>query len=136
MLRRWARRYSPRVIDFSHRAFHNLGPTDADALPAGLQPQLLPDEVLVLAFDNARDAVVFTNKRVICISVEGLAGRKKHHASVPLCRVAAWSVVTLGSVQDESGLDVWLDGFGQLRLEFRAGVDVLAVGQQLAGHLL
>jgi hypothetical protein len=42
------------------------------------------DEQIIQAFKGIRDGVVFTNKRIIAINIQGLTGKKKgfHHLAL------------------------------------------------------
>src|SRR5215213_11148034 len=60
-----------RVIDFQTGTFVKLGPIDPQALAAELQPLLIPGEQVHLAFKGIRDSLVFTDKRLISINVQG-----------------------------------------------------------------
>ena len=61
---------------FQNGAFFKLGPADPQPIAAELAPILVDGEQVYLCFKGMRDHVVFTNKRLIAVSVQGLTGKK------------------------------------------------------------
>ena len=49
---------------------------------------------VVSSYSSMRDYVVFTNKRVISVNVQGLTGKKKDFTSLPYSKVQAFSIET------------------------------------------
>lgn len=72
------------MIDFqSGGLFARLGPSDPRALAAELAPILVDGEAVHLSFKGMRYSVVFTNKRLIAINVQGQTGKKRDYSSLP-----------------------------------------------------
>jgi len=124
------------VIDFQNGTFVKLGPTDPRSLAGELQPLLVHGEQVHLAFRGIRDSVVFTDKRLISINVQGLTGKKRDYTSLPLNRIQAWSVETAGTFDLDSELELWFSGLGKVRLEFKGSVNIQHISQLLAHHVL
>jgi hypothetical protein len=124
------------VIDFQNGTFVKLGPVDPNSLASELEPLLIQGEEVHLAFKGMRDSVVFTNKRLISINVQGLTGKKRDYTSLPLNRVQAWSVETAGTFDLDSELDLWFSGLGRVRLEFKGSVDIRRISQLVGHHVL
>ena len=124
------------MIDFQNGTYVKLGPVDPQTLADELQPLLVPGEELHLAFKGIRDSVVFTNRRLISINVQGITGKKRDYTSLPLNKVQAWSVETAGTFDLDSELDLWFSGLGRVRLEFKGSVDIRHIGQLIGHHVL
>ena len=124
------------MIDFQNGTFVKLGPVDPQSLAAELEPLLIDGEQVQLAFKGMRDSVVFTDKRLISINVQGLTGKKRDYTSLPLNRVQAWSVETAGTFDLDSELDLWFSGLGRVRLEFKGNVDIRQISQLVGQHVL
>lgn len=124
------------MIDFQNGTFAKLGPADPQTLAAELQPLLVQGEQVHLAFKGIRDSVVFTNKRLISINVQGVTGKKRDYTSLPLARIQAWSVETAGTFDRDSELDLWFSGLGKVRLEFKGGVNIQHISQLIGHHAL
>ncbi|BBY49768.1 hypothetical protein MARA_32360 [Mycolicibacterium arabiense] len=81
------------MIDFqSGGLFARLGPSDPRELAAELAPILVDGELVQLSFRGTRDSVVFTNKRLIAINVQGLTGKSGIIRPCPTARsrLGAW----------------------------------------------
>ena len=124
------------MIDFQNGTFVKLGPVDPNSLASELEPLLIQGEEVHLAFKGMRDSVVFTNKRLISINVQGLTGKKRDYTSLPLNWVQAWSVETAGTFDLDSELDLWFSGLGRVRLEFKGSVDIRRISQLVGHHVL
>ena len=124
------------MIDFQNGTFVKLGPVDPNSLASELEPLLIQGEEVHLAFKGMRDSVVFTNKRLISINVQGLTGKKRDYTSLPLNKVQAWSVETAGTFDLDSELDLWFSGLGRVRLEFKGSVDIRRISQLVGHHVL
>ena len=124
------------MIDFQNGTFVKLGPVDPNSLASELEPLLIQGEEVHLTFKGMRDSVVFTNKRLISINVQGLTGKKRDYTSLPLNKVQAWSVETAGTFDLDSELDLWFSGLGRVRLEFKGSVDIRRISQLVGHHVL
>lgn len=124
------------MIDFNNASFVKLGPVPVAEAAAIVQPVLLEDEQLVLAFRGLRDFVVFTTRRIIAVNVQGLTGKKKDLTSLPYSRVQAFSVETAGTFDLDAELDLWFSGMGRVRFEFKASADVAQLSRLVASHVL
>ncbi|SCG44561.1 PH domain-containing protein [Micromonospora inositola] len=97
---------------------------------------LIPGEEMLSCFEAMRDFVVFTNKRLIAVDVQGISGKKRDFTSLPYSKIQAFSVETAGSFDLDAELDLWFSGLGKVRLEFKSSCDIRAVGQLVATHVL
>ena len=112
------------MIDFSNASFVKLRPVNDNAFEKMVAPILVSGEEIVRCFQSIRDGVVFTNKRIIAINVQGITGKKKDYTSLPYNKVQAFSVETAGAFDLDSELDLWFSGMGRIRLEFIGATDV------------
>ena len=112
------------MIDFNNASFVKLRPVNDNAFEKVIAPILVNGEEIVRSFQSIRDGVVFTNKRIITINIQGLTGKKKDFTSLPYNKVQAFSVETAGAFDLDSELDLWFSGMGRIRLEFIGATDV------------
>ncbi|MGB9302637.1 MAG: PH domain-containing protein [Mycobacterium sp.] len=125
------------MIDFqSGGLFARLGPSDPKAIAAELAPILVDGEAVYLSFKGMRDSVVFTNKRLIAINVQGLTGKKRDYSSLPYSKIQAWSIETAGAFDFDAELDLWFAGLGNVPLDFKGRVDIRTIGQLIGQHVL
>lgn len=115
------------MIDFENADFLKLKQVDNSTYQERLMPLFAPGEEIVASFRTVRDGVVFTNKRVITINVQGLTGKKTDYSSLPYKKVQAFSIETSGVFDLDSEVELWFSGLGRVRFEFTAGADVARI---------
>ena len=93
-------------------------------------------EQIISTFKGIRDGVVFTNKRIIAINVQGLTGTKKDFTSLPYSKIQAFSVETAGVFDMDSELDLWFSGMGKVRFEFVKNANVSAICKIISERVL
>lgn len=124
------------MIDFTNGTFVKLSPSDPAQIHPEIAPMLVDGEQILLSFRGMRDSVVFTNKRLMSINVQGITGKKRDYTSLPYARVQAWSVETAGKLDLDAELELWFSGLGKVRLEFKGNVDIRTIGRLLGDHAL
>ncbi len=124
------------MIDFENAKFLKLRPVDASDFEAKLRPLFADGEVIVGAFRTVRDGVVFTNKRIIAINVQGVTGKKKDFTSLPYARIQAFSVETAGVFDLESELILWFSGLGRVLFEFAGNANVSEIARTIGNYML
>jgi hypothetical protein len=124
------------VIDFSNGSVFKLSQCNPQDVAGDVAPLLIPGEQLYFAFKTVRDFVVFTDKRLIAVNVQGMTGRKKDFTSLPYSKVQAFSIETAGTFDLDAELDLWFSGLGTVRLEFRGSADIRGLGQMIARYVL
>ena len=83
-----------------------------------------------------RDSVVFTNKRLITVNVQGLTGKKRDYSSLPYSKIQAWSIETAGQFDLDAELELWFSGLGKVRLDFKGQVGIRTIGHLIGKHVL
>ena len=91
---------------------------------------------ILCSFQTVRDGVVFTNKRIFAINVQGITGKKKDFTSLPYSKIQAFSVETAGILDLDSELDLWFAGMGHVRFEFVSRADVSGICRIISGFVL
>ncbi len=124
------------MIDFQNGSFFKLSPVDPSTLMPRVGPLLVEGEGIIAAFKAIRDSVVFTNKRVISINVQGITGKKVDFTSLPYSKVQAYSVETAGTFDLDSELDLFFSGIGQVRFELKGNCDILGLSKLIASYVL
>lgn len=124
------------MIDFQNKAFAKLKPTDDNSFASILSPMFIQGEQILGTFQSFRDGVVFTNRRIIAINVQGLSGKKKDFTSLPYSKISAFSVETSGVLDLDSELELWFSGLGRVRFEFSKKADVALICRTISEHVL
>lgn len=124
------------MIDFSNGSVFKLNLISNDVLGGEIAPLLVEGEHVVSSYKAVRDSVVFTNKRLIAINVQGISGKKRDYTSLPYSKIQAFSVETAGTFDLDAELDLWFSGLGKVRLEFKGKSDIRYLGQLIAFYVL
>ena len=124
------------MIDFQNASFAKLKPVpDANFLPL-IGPLFIEGESVIATFQGIRDGVVFTNKRIIAINVQGITGKKKDFSSLPYSKIQAFSVESAGVFDIDSELELWFSGMGKVKFEFVSHADIAAICRIISGFVL
>ena len=98
---------------------------------------LLTDgERLVSAFQTIRDQVVFTDKRIFVINVQGLTGKKVSYFSYPYAKIQYFGIETAGVLDIDSELIFAFSNGARLQLEFKSHVDIRAISKMVSQYIL
>jgi len=124
------------MIDFSNGSVFKLSACPPEDIAPAVTALLVPNESVVACFKAVRDYVVFTDKRLIAVNVQGITGKKRDFTSLPYSKVQAFSVETAGSFDLDAELDFWFSGLGKVRLEFKGNADIRGIGQMIASYVL
>ena len=57
--------------------YRNLKPISVDAVKGEVNGLLIGGEEVVMAFQTVRDQLIFTNKRIIAVDVQGITGKRE-----------------------------------------------------------
>ena len=60
------------AVNFNQNAVWNLKPINVEAVRGEVNGLLIDGEQIVMAFQTVRDQLLFTNKRIIAIDVQGI----------------------------------------------------------------
>ena len=124
------------MIDFKNFEFLALSQVDIATFREMINPILIDGESIMGSYQSIRDGVVFTNKRIITINVQGLTGKKKDFTSLPYSKIQVFSVETAGTFDFDSELDVWFSGLGKVRLAFVKKADITSICKTISEFAL
>lgn len=124
------------MIDFQNGTFAKLKPTSDADYSSWIKPMFVPGEEIIQTFRGIRDGVVFTNKRIFAINVQGITGKKKDFTSLPYSKIQAFSVETAGVLDLDSELELWFSGMGKVKFEFIADANVSAICKMISEKVL
>lgn len=124
------------MIDFKNASFMKLKPVPNSEFSSMIQPMFVSGEEIIQSFRGIRDGVVFTNKRIFAINVQGITGKKKDFTSLPYSKIQAFSVETAGMIDLDSELELWFSGLGLAKFEFVSNADVSGICRMISEKLL
>ena len=124
------------MIDFKNPSLVKLGEVSNQEGQQMVGELLIDGEAIQSSFKGTRDMVVFTNKRLIVVNVQGITGKKRDYSSLPYSKIQAFSVESAGTFDRDAELELWFSGLGKVRLEFNARFDVKAFNRFLGAYVL
>lgn len=93
-------------------------------------------EQLVQCFKTVRDQVIFTNKRVFVVNVQGVTGKKVAYFSYPYSKVQYFGVETAGLLDIDSELILVFNDGNRLQFDFRERVDIKQLCSLISAFVL
>lgn len=125
-----------KMIDFQNGTFVKLKMVNRSDGVNLVQPLLINGEGIISTYRGIRDYVVFTNKRIISVNVQGMTGKKKDFTSLPYAKISAFSVETAGHFDLDSELELWFSGLGKVKFEFSGNSNIVEIGQIIGSFAL
>lgn len=87
-----------------------------------------PGEQVQAAYLLIRDAILFTDRRLVLVDKQGLTGRKIEYHTIPYRSITHFSVETAGTFDLDAELKIYLSGAPMpIQKQFGKGVDVYEV---------
>lgn len=124
------------MIDFNNASFLKLSMVSNDSFGGFVQPMLISGEQIISSYKGIRDGVVFTNKRIIAVNVQGLTGKKKDFTSMPYSKIQVYSIESAGVLDLDSELELWLSGVGKVKFEFTSASNVSEICRSISEYVL
>ncbi len=124
------------MIDFNNASFVKLRKVSDNNFAKELSALLLDDEAIISTYQGIRDGVVFTNKRIIAVNIQGLTGKKKDFTSMPYSKIQVYSIESAGIFDLDSELELWFSGVGKVKFEFTGSADISAICKHISSYIL
>ncbi len=114
----------------------NLKPINASEIRKEVYDFLVAGESIKQSFKTVRDQVLFTNKRVLVVNVQGITGKKVAYLSYPYSKVQYFGVETAGVLDIDSELILAFNDGNRLQFDFKAQVDIKQICSMISEYLL
>lgn len=90
-------------------------------------------EEVLKAYKLIRDTMIFTDKRLIMIDVQGATGKKTEYHSIPYKSITHFSIESAGHFDLDSELKIWISSTAEpIQKQFTKGVDIYEIQYILA----
>ncbi len=122
------------MIDFKNGVLFKLKQSNVNL--SEVSQLLVPGEQVISTYVTIRDYVVFTDRRIISVNVQGVTGKKKDFTSLPYSKIQVFSVETSGVLDMDSELDMFFAGLGKVRFEFTGQSNIQQIGQLISNYVL
>ena len=114
----------------------NASEVDAGKMQGEFARILANSERVERAYVVVRDAMLFTDRRLILVDKQGATGRKVEYHSLPYRAITHFSIETVGHFDLEAELRIWVSGRPEpFATTFNARLDIYAVQAVLAGYV-
>ncbi len=124
------------MIDFQNGSIFKMKKNKGFSNEKLVAPLFVDGEVFVGEYQAIRDFIVFTNKRIIAVNVQGLTGKKKDFSTLPYSKIQAFSIETSGVLDMDSELELWFSGLGKVKFEFIGESDIIEIERIIASKIL
>ncbi len=126
------------AISFNKDSAFNLKPISLDGIRGEVNGLLISGEECIMAFQTVRDQVIFTNKRIISVDVQGLTGKRKSYASMPYSKIQYFSIQTAGFLEliPDSELYIMFSNGATAKFEFKGDTDIGKIGRMISEFVL
>lgn len=126
------------MVNFSNNAVFNLSPIKEDQVQESVKNLFVSGETIIGAYKTVRDQVVFTNKRIITIDVQGITGKKKDYSTLPYSKIQYFSVQTPGFAElvPDCEMELYFTNGFVAKFEFKGNCNIIALGQIISGYIL
>ena len=126
------------MINFNKNTAWNLTPINLNSIHNEVAGLMVNGERPLMAFKTIRDQLVFTNKRIISIDVQGITGKRRSFTSLPYSKVQFFSIQTPGFMELVPDSELFLhftNGF-EATFEFKGNVDIGQIGRIISEYVL
>lgn len=126
------------AVNFNQDSAWNLKPIRVDAVKGEVNGLLIGGEEVVMAFQTVRDQLLFTNKRIIAVDVQGITGKRKSFSTMPYSKIQYFSIQTpgFGELIPDSELFIMFSNTFTAKFEFKGGVDIGKIGRMISEYVL
>lgn len=116
--------------------FLNLKEISINEIRTELLNLLIPEEEVIQCFKTVRDQVIFTNKRVFVVNVQGITGKKVSYFSYPYSNVLYFGIETAGVFDVDSELIMNYANGATLQFDFKSNVDIKNICFNMQKYIL
>ena len=125
------------MVNFTNNSqVFKLREVEKDMFDATVTCFYVNGEETISCYKAFRDYIVFTNKRMIVVDVQGLTGKKREFSIFPYSKLQAFSVETAGVIDVDTDVDLIFAGLGNVHLEFTLGTDVAKLLRLISAYIL
>ncbi len=124
------------MIDFKDSSFIKLKQVPINEFIKLIDSMLISNEQIIDSYKGIRDSIVFTNKRIITINIQGLSGKKKDFTSIPYKNIQTYSLETAGTFDLDSEFTIWISSIGKLKFKFASSSNIHEICKMISTYIL
>lgn len=126
------------MVNFSNNAVFNLSPIKEEQVQENVKNLFVSGETIIGVYKTVRDQVVFTNKRIITIDVQGITGKKKDYSTLPYSKIQYFSVQTPGFAElvPDCEMELYFTNGFVAKFEFKGNCNIIELGRIISSYIL
>lgn len=126
------------MINFNKNSAWDLKPIGLNDVRSDVNGLLIPGEEMLSAFRTVRDQMIFTNKRIIAIDVQGITGKRKSYSFLPYSKIQFYAVQTPGFLElvPDSELYIMFSNGFTATFEFKGNVNIGEISRMISQYIL
>lgn len=126
------------MINFNKDSVFDLKPISVSDVSGEVNGLLIDGEEIACAFKTIRDQLIFTNKRIISVDVQGIPGKRKSFSSMPYSKVQFFAIQTPGFAEliPDSELVLTFSNSFTAKFEFKGDTDIGKIGRMISAYVL
>lgn len=126
------------AVNFNQNSAWNLKQIDIENVRNEVNGLMIDGEEIIMAFQTVRDQLIFTNKRIIAIDVQGITGKRKSFSTMPYSKIQYFSIQTPGFAEliPDSELFIMFSNAFTAKFEFKDSVDIGKIGRLISEYVL
>ena len=124
------------MIDFTNKKILKLSAEDPARGWKAVEELLIAGENVIDSFVSVRDRLVFTNKRIISVNVQGVTGMKKDFTSIPYRQIQTFSVETAGFLELDAELTLYISSVRMVQFQLFGSKHIKRLCAAISQHIL
>lgn len=126
------------MINFSQNSIVNLQKIDNNQINKNAEKLMIDGEEVIGVYKTIRDQIIFSNKRIITVDVQGITGKKQEIFTLPYSKIQYFGVQTAGFAEfiPDSELALFFNNGLKANFEFKGRNDILAIGKIISRYVL
>ncbi len=124
------------MIDFENKKLFKLVAEDLEKGERLIAPYMVSGEKVIDSYVSIRDHLVFTNKRIVAVNVEGVTGKKKDFTFIPYSCIQTFSIETAGVLDLDSHLHIYIASIGMVCFELSGSNNVADLCVAIGDYIL
>ena len=116
--------------------FMNLKEISINEVRSEVPALMIQGESIIAAFQTIRDQVIFTDKRIFVVNVQGITGKKTSYFSYPYSKIQYFGIETAGVLDIDSELIFAFSNGAKLQFDFKSRVDIRKISTVVSQFIL
>ncbi len=124
------------MVDFKNKGLIKLSAVSIEEGQKAVKDILINNEEVIASFKSMRDRLIFTDKRIISVNVQGVTGKKVDFTSFPYPKIQAYSIETAGTFDLDAEIDITLSSIGTVRFELSGATNIKKIYSTISEKIL